>query len=120
MNVGSLEAPTTGASSSSTVPAARSLPFGVAPKRGRPSSAPRVANLVMTTPRVIGSVGGAAGYVFCCGDEMLPEFLRLGLFGAPLSELGQMKARVDASTQLFLFNVDKLLLIGRFVADGAP
>ena len=33
-------------------------------------------------------------------------------FGAPLSELGQMKARVDASTQLFLFNVDKLLLIG--------
>eukprot|EP00927_Polykrikos_kofoidii_P082736 TRINITY_DN8302_c1_g1_i1.p1 TRINITY_DN8302_c1_g1~~TRINITY_DN8302_c1_g1_i1.p1 ORF type:complete len:1233 (-),score=226.89 TRINITY_DN8302_c1_g1_i1:48-3746(-) len=62
----------------------------------------------------------AAGYVFVCNNATEGDCNSLQMFGAPNRELDQMKRSIGPDTQIFLFSIERAVLIGVFAAVGMP
>mmetsp|Transcript_29786 Transcript_29786/g.68599 ORF Transcript_29786/g.68599 Transcript_29786/m.68599 type:complete len:845 (+) Transcript_29786:102-2636(+) len=126
--------------------ASSSVPVGAprAPTPRPPSTPPPKAGmnpirpLVAPTPTVAGRTrleagskppadaldgredSGETGYIFHCNNSTFKDCAALKLLGCPERELQSMKDNIQPNTPLFLLNMDSLMLVGTFIANGEP
>ncbi|CAK0887704.1 unnamed protein product [Prorocentrum cordatum] len=96
---------------------AAAAPGSAAAARAKAGRAP--AAELAALPAASGSPACSA-YLFVCSAATHSECLSLKLLGAPDWDLGQMQRSISPGMELFLFNLESMVLMGPFVAACAP